>query len=170
MAKRRGSRSTASDPAPASSPAPSARDEAIRLLARAPRAAAEVEEHLARRGFSPREIASALLALRDLRYIDDGELARRRAEELLLRRGYGRLRVTFELTRRGVADSVVETAIAAISDSRRDAELARQALRRKFGDQPLTEARARARAYRFLVGRGHPREAVGEILGDDDQR
>jgi regulatory protein len=170
MARRRGSRSTASDPARPSSRASSARDEAVRLLARAPRAAAEVEAHLTKRGFPPREVADALLALRDLRYIDDAELARRRAEELLLRRGYGRLRVAFELTRRGVADSVVETAIAAIMDSRRDAELARQALRRKFGDRSLTDARTRARAYRFLVGRGHPTEAVGEILGDDDSR
>jgi regulatory protein len=170
MARRRRSRSIASDTARASSPTLTARDEAVRLLARAPRAAAEIEAHLARRGFAADDVAGTLLRLRDSRYIDDLELARRRAEELLLRRGYGRLRVAFELTRRGVADSVVETAITTVLESRRDAELARLALRRKFGDQPMTDARARARAYRFLVGRGHPPDAVGEILGDDDSR
>ena len=96
-------------------------------------------------------------------------MARRRAEDLL-RRGYGRLRVAHELTRRGVADSVVEAAIAAALEGRRDAEFARRALQRKFGEAPLTDASARARAYRFLIGRGHPTEAVADVLGDDDSR
>src|SRR5690349_7241163 len=103
---------------------------AVAMLARAPRTAAEVERQLARRGFGPSVVDATLLRLRDLRYIDDESVARRRAEELLLRRGYGRLRVAHELTRRGVADSVVEAAIAAVAEDRRDAEFARRALHR----------------------------------------
>jgi regulatory protein len=170
MVRRRASRSIASESAPRAGSESDARDVAVRLLARAPRSAAEVEAHLARRRFTPDTIAATLLALRDHRYIDDAEMARRRAEELLVRRGHGRLRVTHELTRRGVADSVVEVAIATVMEGRRDAEIARLALRRKFGHDPLTDAPARARAYRFLIGRGHPAEAVSEILGDDDSR
>jgi regulatory protein len=149
---------------------PTARDVAIRLLARAPRTTVEIEGALARRRFDPAVIAETLGTLRDHRYVDDDALARRRAEDLLLRRGQGRLRVAHELTRRGVADTVVDAAIAAVLEGRRDAELARLALRRKFGEDPLHDRTARARAYRFLVGRGHPPEAVSEILGDDDSR
>ncbi|HEY2389116.1 MAG TPA: regulatory protein RecX [Candidatus Binatia bacterium] len=140
------------------------------MLARAPRTGAEVETQLARRGFTPPVVDATLLRLRDLRYIDDESVARRRAEELLLRRGYGRLRVAHELTRRGVADTVVEAAIAAAVEGRRDAELARRALHRKFGEGSMADASARARAYRFLIGRGHPPEAVDDVLGDDDSR
>jgi len=170
MARRRRSRSTASEsPATRATP-PSARDVGVRFLARAPRTTAEIEAALARRHFDAATIADALVALRDYRYIDDAALARRRAEESLLRRGYGRLRVAHELTRRGVADTVVDAAIATVLEGRRDAELARLALNRKFGEDPLHGRTARARAYRFLIGRGHPPEAVSEILGDDDSR
>jgi regulatory protein len=145
-----------------------ARSAAYRLLARAPRSAAEVAEHLRACGFSPQAIRKTLQALGDLRYIDDAALAGRRAEELLLRRGYGRLRVVSELTRRGLADSVIATAIAKILESQSEAELARKALRRRLrGNEPASYAE-RARAYRFLVGRGHPEAVVSEILGEDD--
>lgn len=169
MARRRPSRSIASEGDGGPSRA-DAREEAIRLLARAPRSTVEVERHLARRGFDAAAVAAALDALRVRGYVDDAELARRRAEELLLRRGHGRLRVAHELTRRGVADTVVEAALAAVLEGRDDAEIARLALRRKFGHDSPTDASVRARAYRFLIGRGHPPEAVGEILGDDDSR
>ncbi|MBI3768812.1 MAG: RecX family transcriptional regulator [Deltaproteobacteria bacterium] len=169
MARRR-SRSIASESAPRSGSDGDARAVALRLLARAPRSAAEIETQLARRHFTPATIADTLLRLRDLRYLDDAALARRRAEELLLRRGHGRLRVAHELTRRGVADRVVEAAVAAVMEGRCDVEIARLALHRKFGHDPLPDASARARAYRFLIGRGHLAEAVREILGDDDSR
>lgn len=170
MVRRRVSRSTASDSADVPGEQVSPWDVAVRLLARAPRTAAEIDAALTRRRFAAAAIADALLALRDLRYIDDEALARRRAEELLLRRGYGRLRVTHELTRRGIADSVVDAAIATVLEGRRDVELARLALSRKFGEDSLYDRTTRARAYRFLLGRGHPSEAVSEILGDDDSR
>lgn len=138
--------------------------EACRFLARAPRSAAEVAAHLGACGFTPAMVAAALQGLRDLRYIDDVALARRRAEELLLRRGCGRVRVVHELTRRGVAGSVVEAAIGAILADRSDAELAREALRRRVAGQPPATAAARARVFRYLTGRGHPAEVVSEIL------
>lgn len=170
MAKGRRSRSIASESAPTSGSDGDARDAAVRLLARASRSAAEIEAQLTRRRFAPESVAEAVRSLRERGYLDDAELARRRAEELLLRRGHGRLRVAHELTRRGVADSVIEAAIATVMEGRRDAEIARLALRRKFGHDSLPDASVRARAYRFLIGRGHPAEVASEILGDDDSR
>src|SRR6185369_6170096 len=127
------------------------------------------ETRLAQRRVAPETIRATVERLSELRYLDDAAVAARRAEELLGRRHYGRLRVAHELTRRGVADSVVESAIRAAMQDRRDVEIARLALRRKFGhyshDQ-LRGAAVRARAYRFHVGRGHPPEAVAEMLGD----
>ena len=165
MARRPRSRSTASESGPLDTASEAAaRAEACRFLARAPRSAAEVTAYLGARGFTPATVAASLQALRDLRYIDDAALARRRSEELLLRRGCGRVRVAHELTRRGVPGSVVEAVIAAILADRSDAELAREALRRRFPGQPPATAAGRARAFRFLTGRGHPAEVVSEIL------
>lgn len=123
-------------------------------------------QRLTARGFAATTIALALQALRDHRYIDDAELARRRAEELLLRRLCGRVRVVDELTRRGLADSVIESAIASVMEECTDAELIRRALRRKYRASASAPAE-RSRAFRFLVTRGHPAEIVSEVLEDE---
>ena len=178
MVRRRGSRSIGSNSpraraAAASAGPPRPLDVAVRLLARAPRSIAEIATQLGRRRFAREAIDATIAALRERGYLDDAALAHRRAEDLLLRRGHGRLRVAYELTRRGVAASVIEDALATVMEGRRDAEFARLALCRKFGHDSrdrLKDASARARAYRYLIGRGHPPEAVIEVLGDDDSR
>ncbi len=163
---RRVSRSRVSDPSAEALQA-SAQDEACRWLARAPRSASEVESRLRTRGFADAVVADTLVFLTERRYVDDTVLAHRRAEELLLERGHGELRVRHELTLRGVADTVVTRAIAAVLEDRRPVDLARRALARRFRALPLTTAADRARAYRFLVGRGHPEDVVNAVLEEE---
>jgi regulatory protein len=166
MARRRPSRSTASDP-PADAPA-AAFAVAVAYLARAPRSVAEVAAHLEARSIDAPLVAATLAILAERRYVDDDALAERRAEELILRRGYGRLKVASELTRRGLTDTVVDRAIAGVLEGRSEAALGRAALRRRFGDRVPASRAERAKAFRFLAGRGHPTEIVSEILGEDD--
>ena len=111
-------------------------------------------------------MADTLAFLTERRYVDDEVLAQRRAEALLLERGHGELRVRHELTLRGLADTVVTRAIAAVLEDRRPIDLARRALTRRFRDRPLATA-DRARAYRFLVGRGHPEDVVTAVLEEE---
>jgi len=144
--------------------------EAVRYLARAARSTAEVARHLERCGIDEVLVAATLDGLRDHGYVDDAAFAVRRAEDLLLRRGCGRLRVAHELTRRGLTDSVIDRAIAGVLESRTEIALARAALVRRFGDARCASRAERSRAFRFLVGRGHPGEVVSEILGEDDER
>jgi SOS response regulatory protein OraA/RecX len=99
--------------------------------------------------------------------VDDDAFARRRAEELILRRGCGPWKVRHELTGRGLADSVVERAIAAVLEDRQPTDLARSALHRRFRGRPLVTAADRARAYRFLIGRGHEEDAVSAVLEEE---
>ncbi len=167
MARNRRSRSPASEPVGGEGADASARQAAYRYLARCPRSTEEVRAHLARRGFVPEVVSAVLKTLRDRGYVDDAALAGRRAEDLLLYRGCGRLRVVHELTLRGVADTVIDAAIAVTLQERTERQLACEALDRKLRGQPLIGAVERARAFRFLVARGHPVEIVREILGDD---
>jgi SOS response regulatory protein OraA/RecX len=169
VAERPPSRSTASSPAEsADDPAAAGLAAAVAYLARAARSRAEVTRHLEAAGFTA-EVVDATLATAAARgYVDDAALAERRAEELMLRGGAGRLKVAFELTRRGLTDTVIDRAIAGVLEGRSEVALGRNALRRRFGNElPATRA-ARAKAFRFLVGRGHPPEIVSEILGEDD--
>jgi regulatory protein len=168
MARNRRSRSLASERIRGPGADDSARQVAYRYLARFPRSTEEVRAHLVRRGFVPEVVSGALQSLRDHGYIDDVALAGRRAEDLLLRRGYGRLRVVHELTLRGVADSVIDAAIAVTLQDRTERQLACEALDRKLRGHPVLGAAEHARAFRFLVARGHPAEIVREILGDDN--
>jgi regulatory protein len=174
MARPRRSRSTASSSAALSAARPviegpeAALAEAVRYLALAARSSAEVERHLTNRGVDAELIASTMEALATRRYVDDNALAERRAEELLLRRGSGRFKVAAELTRRGLTDTVIDRAIAAVLEGRSEVALGRAALARRFGDERPVSRAERARAYRFLVARGHPTDVVTEILGEED--
>ena len=141
---------------------------AVAYLAHAARSTAEVSQHLGRRGVDATLTATTLRILAERGYIDDVALAQRRAEELMLRRGCGRLKVAHELTRRGLTDTVIDRAIAGVLEGQGEVALGRAALTRRFGDGRLASRTDRARAFRFLVGRGHPPDVVSEILGEDD--
>src|SRR5690349_4182920 len=108
MARPRRSRSTgsssaasAADQPPEGGPA-AAMAEAVRFLAHAARSTSEVDRHLQTRGFAAALVDATLAALRERGWVNDAAFAERRAEELLLRRGAGRLKVAYELTRRGL--------------------------------------------------------------------
>ena len=134
---------------------------------RAPRSANEVETRLRTRGFPDAVVSETLAFLLERGYVNDEVLACRRVEELLLERGHGELRARHELTLRGLADSVITRAIAAVLEDRRPIDLARRALARRFRDRPLATAADRARAYRFLVGRGYPEDVVTAVLEEE---
>jgi regulatory protein len=137
------------------------------LLAHRARSVAEVERRLLTRGHAAAVVTATLALLGERRYLDDEALAARRAEELLLRRGCGPLKVRHELTLRGLADSVVERAIAAVLEDHRPTDLARHALRRHLRGRPLGSAADRARAHRFLAGRGYPDDVVEAVLQEE---
>jgi len=169
MAGRPLSRSTAFSPAESPDDAAAAAlAAAVAYLARAARSRAEVARHLEAAGYAAELVDATLATVGARGYVDDAMLAERRAEQLMLRGGAGRLKVAFELTRRGLTDTVIDRAIAGVLEGRSEAALGRNALQRRFGNEPPATRAARAKAFRFLVGRGHPPEIVSEILGEDD--
>jgi regulatory protein len=141
---------------------------AVEYLARAARSYAEVSRYLVGHAVDPDVVDATLEALVARGYVNDAALAERRAEELLLQRGCGRLKLAHELTRRGLTDTVVDRAIGVVLEGRSEVALARAALERRFGPVPPASRAERAKAFRFLVGRGHPPEIVSELLGEDD--
>lgn len=141
---------------------------AVGYLAHAARSVAEMSRYLVRRGITAALAEPTLRALAERGYIDDAALAERRAEELMLRRGCGRLKVAHELTRRGLTDTVIDRAISGVLEGRSEVALGRAALVRRFGDERPESRAERAKAFRFLIGRGHPADIVSEILGEDD--
>ena len=135
---------------------------ALRLLAAHDRSTHEIRTRLDASGAAPEIIAATVSRLQELHYLDDERFARTTAEAAA-RRGYGSERVRAELTAKGVAEPLVDAAIAAAFAD--EPALARGALTRRFPTPPRG-ARERAKAARFLLQRGFPEAVVLAILGE----
>lgn len=150
------SRSTASDAPrrPDSTPL----DVAAGILRRAARTEAELEARLTAKGYQPSTAATAVDRCRELGWVGDERLALDRAQSMRLR-GAGSLKIAADLAGRGLAESLVERAVAASLDERTEADWARDALARA-GD------RDGPRAWRLLASRGFPEDVITDVLGE----
>lgn len=75
--------------------------------------------------------------------------------ESRVRRGHGARRIHQDLSRRGVDRSLVDEALAQYLDSGAVDDAAVEAARKKFARVDLEDARARAKALRWLQSRGY---------------
>lgn len=141
---------------------------AVRRLASRPRTRAELRAGLVARGFEATIVAQVLERLEGAGVLDDAEVGRAMGREAERRR-LGSVRVARDLARRGVPE---DAATAVVRDAEA-ADLARaRALVERRHPQAATDQRARARAFRFLIGRGFPvrvaRAAVLDTGAHDD--
>jgi len=137
------------------------RQQVVGWLARREHSRQEVRQKLVRRYGARADLDPLLDELEEA-----GLLSDRRFAESLTRmrsgRGYGPLRVRAELTAKGVRSAAVEQAL---QEEKPDwLQLAREALRKKFGTQPATDRESRARQYRFLAQRGFSSEQINGAL------
>lgn len=135
----------------------------MRLLGVSARSGRELEQKLIRSGYSPTEAASAVEECRRRGYVNDALLASDCAASGL-DRGAGCRKLRQKLLRRGLERDVVEQALEASRE--REPESARRVLAAKW--KTLSGERdprkKRARAFRFLVGRGFPAALAVELI------
>jgi regulatory protein len=136
---------------------------AARLLARAPRTEADLEARLVARGYQRATAAATVARCRELGYVGDRLYARARAQGLRAR-GWGSLRIGADLTARGLPEELVEEAVGESREDLPEREWARRALGRL--DLEPGAPRERARAWRWLAGRGFDPEVIADLLGD----
>jgi regulatory protein len=136
--------------------------QAVRWLARRERSASETKQYLTARGFAPDVAENVLGRLQQCGYVDDARLAAARAA-YWHRRGYGRLRAAADLHARGVEGAKASRVLDEVFAD--EEQLARSVLAVRFSGVP-SDARQRARAYRFLLNRGFPEGLVVVILGE----
>jgi regulatory protein len=102
--------------------------------------------------------------------IDEGLLSDRRFAEAFINarreRGQGPLRIGMELRQRGI-DKAIAAALLGNGEADWPA-LAREARRKRFGDEIPGDYTERARQARFLRFRGFTEAQVSAALGDDD--
>jgi len=136
---------------------------AVALLARRDFASGELRAKLYSKGFDEVAAAEAIDALTARGVIDDSRYAENYVN-FHAQRGQGPIRIAAQLRRLGLADSVVDAALASGPDW---VELARRARRTKFGRQPPSSWTDKARQARFLQYRGFSSDHIRAATGAD---
>jgi regulatory protein len=118
----------------------------------------ELCELLARKGFCEEAIESAASKLAQYGYVDDREYAR---SYMASSAGKGRLRTSFELSRKGISPELIEE--FSKSPEKELGECLATAERFLKGSAPQ-DAKAKQRLYRHLCYRGFDRETISQVL------
>ena len=136
---------------------------ALRLLSGREHSRAELAIKLG--GAQPDDAVETLLdRLEDLDLLSDRRFAESYVRSRQERLGDRRLRM--ELQRKGVADELIDAALAQ-GASEDDLSRARTVWQKKFGEAPA-DARAWAKQARFLQGRGFGADIIHRILKERD--
>ena len=139
------------------------RSAAITLLARRDFASGELRLKLESRGFDKAVITALIAELTEERVLDDA----RYTEHYVAyhaERGHGPLRIAAELRSIGVADTLIDAAVATGPDWR---ALAREVRVRKFGAESPQEWAEKTRQARFLQYRGFSSDHLRIATGAD---
>jgi len=94
---------------------PTCYDKAVQLLGLRPHFRRELEGKLARRGYPPEEVESALDRLGEQGYLNEAETARAFVAGRQSRGGEGRSRLKAELIKRGATGEAIDSALADLS-------------------------------------------------------
>jgi regulatory protein len=136
---------------------------AVGLLARRDYAGGELAGKLSERGFTALVVQILIEELRARGLLNDERYAGHFVQYHLAR-GQGPMRIRRELGQSGVEATLIDAALAAVSDW---AEIARRVRRRRFGVKPPASWPEKGRQARFLQYRGFSNDHIRSALGPD---
>ena len=119
----------------------------------------EIRDRLQRYGYVGETIEGVVLRLQELGYLDDAEFARLKTREKARR--YGPRRVSVELKKSGVGETLAREVVEEEFAGRSEVEEARSAAARRYNGRG-SDAEAR-RVYGFLVRRGYSAEVCAQV-------
>ena len=135
----------------------------LAMLARRELSTAQVRQRLARKGFDPDQVESAVQRLQRAGALDDERTARLLARRSAHVRMHGRLRALRELQQRGIGPDVAQRAVDAVYGELDEADLLERVLARRLKG-PLDNDAALRRMYQQLVRQGFDSAAVASAL------
>jgi regulatory protein len=138
---------------------PVAMGRALNLLGYRARSEAEIRDRLQRYGYVGETIEGVVLRLQELGYLDDAEFARLKTREKARR--YGPRRVSVELKKSGVGETLAQKVVEEEFAGRSEVGEARSAAARRYNGRG-SDAEAR-RVYGFLVRRGYSAEVCAQV-------
>lgn len=129
---------------------------AVKWLAASDKTEAEIRVRLERKGFEQEVITSALLELKERRWLDDARVLEREADQARLSPVIGVEKARHKMLQRGLDDDAVAAELENWEPDE-EATKAESFLRRKMIENP-------AQAARLLAARGFQEEAIRTAL------
>lgn len=135
------------------------------LLARREHSGQELRVKLTARGFARETVEDVLAGLKSAGMQDDARYTEAYARSRVAK-GYGPLRITRELSERGLAEELVRQVFSAM-DLDWDARI-RAVREKKFGRQAPVDFKEQSRQSRFLQYRGFTSEQIRREFNSSD--
>lgn len=132
-----------------------AQEKALYLLGHRAHSKKELTEKIARTAASQEAARAAADRMEELGLLDDGEYARRYAQELFTRKCWGPMRVKQELRLKGIAPEIIEELLEEYGDGDAALENMRALLEKKYPGW-AEEEKVRRRAFAALQRMGYP--------------
>jgi regulatory protein len=146
-------------------PPPTPFELAVRFLKLRDRSERELRIKLRQKGVEAGAIDEAVEKVRRLGYLDEARMAHARAESLISRGKLGPRGVAARLGRAGVDRAEVQAAVKGALNRHDELEIVRALVRKRHPDAVGSrDPKVRARAVRFLLGRGFSPGVVSKAL------
>ena len=130
-----------------------------------PRSSKEVADHLRKKSFDVSARDHAIGRLQELGYLDDAAFARFWVESRDTHRPRGRMALAWELRQKGVAEAVIEDALARFGSD--ETTLAREAARKRATTLKTADSyKFRQQLGAFLARRGFSYDVIEEVVDD----
>jgi len=142
----------------------SAREWALKALARRMRTVQEIEKGLAHRGCASGAIREILENLKELGYLDDARFSEVWVAGRSEVRLHGPLRLLRDLRAKGVEEETAKEVIRRLLPRSREMELARRAAEKKHRTMRGSGIQAAAAMHRHLRSRGFSPEVIHTVL------
>lgn len=126
----------------------------LRLLTICRRSSRQLRRKLEERGYSPPVVERVVKSLTEQEVLNDEDYARTFLSEELLKRPSGKLKLKYELKRRGIPDTLMQKLLAELGVDYERESAVKIARERAEGLKDLDRMRRRKKIYDFLVRRG----------------
>ena len=142
-----------------------ATNNAYALLRQRPRSEYEIRSRLKLKGYGANVVDDVIEALRRLGEIDDARFAKLWVDSRMHNNPVGDVILRHELKNKGVADSIIEAALAEKAGDYDESKLALEMARERFERLKKLEPRkALKRVYDFMLRRGFKYETVRKVV------
>jgi regulatory protein len=137
------------------------RSRALKLLTTREHSRLELSRKLQRRGYDGEAVGAVLDALEADALLSEERLISAYVAERL-GKGFGPVRILFELREKGLSDEQIHPYLARDDESLM--QCLAQAYRKRYGDQPLAGVKDQSKRSRFLEYRGFPPRLIAHFF------